>query len=327
MTKQTPMTTDAPHAAEAANSVIENLERLMSKWDGETYEDDYDRLAEFTVHNLTWLLPQIRRLAAATAAPAPPQQQAPPPPPPAAAERARLLREAVAFILTTSDLSADSCKRIAKMAIERDDAMLEVPPPQGRQQRKDRDAPHPADCPCVRCEAGIGVPTPLPEAFPQDDAAGAPGDATTAAASTSGVTDEELRRLRDVLNAWWDAAKLRPPFTPGEAHGSNGCVWDADGLVIADCGGWESRADVIAALLNATLPLIAAADGRAAALAQVEVMRKALEEAKKHLEGLFQFAADKGVFGITKARREVLAEIDDALAAAAPRGTPEGKGE
>lgn len=53
----------------------------------------------------------------------------------------------------------------------------------------------------------------------------------------------------DIARAWWQ--ELGGPFTPGKASGNNdGCVRDGQGRVIADCGGCEAYADVLAALLN-----------------------------------------------------------------------------
>lgn len=63
---------------------------------------------------------------------------------------------------------------------------------------------------------------------------------------------ERLRKLPPAAETWWGPAGFTPPFTPGLVRGNNdGCVRDSAGVVIADCGGCEARADVIADLLNA----------------------------------------------------------------------------
>lgn len=49
---------------------------------------------------------------------------------------------------------------------------------------------------------------------------------------------------------WWKVASLRGPFTPNGDGENDGIVRDADGNFVADCRGWEARADVIADLLN-----------------------------------------------------------------------------
>lgn len=62
------------------------------------------------------------------------------------------------------------------------------------------------------------------------------------------MTEEELWK---VVDNWWKPANFAPPFTPGNLFGTNGgCVSDFSGNSIADTGGNEARADVIAALLN-----------------------------------------------------------------------------
>ena len=56
---------------------------------------------------------------------------------------------------------------------------------------------------------------------------------------------------RDIAAHWWPFAGLSGPFTPGNLTGGNdGIVRDAQGQIVADCRGYEARADVIAALLN-----------------------------------------------------------------------------
>jgi hypothetical protein len=52
------------------------------------------------------------------------------------------------------------------------------------------------------------------------------------------------------FNRWVRIACIQPPFTPTGEGGNDGRVRDAVGVVVADCGGSESRADVVAAALN-----------------------------------------------------------------------------
>jgi hypothetical protein len=53
---------------------------------------------------------------------------------------------------------------------------------------------------------------------------------------------------------WSEAAMLHGPFTPDGNGGNDGIVRDRYGQIVADCRGFEARADVIAELLNRTFP-------------------------------------------------------------------------
>lgn len=52
------------------------------------------------------------------------------------------------------------------------------------------------------------------------------------------------------FNRWARIAGMQPPFTPTGEGGNDGKVRDARDVIVADCGGSESRADVVAAALN-----------------------------------------------------------------------------
>jgi hypothetical protein len=63
--------------------------------------------------------------------------------------------------------------------------------------------------------------------------------------------DRLWRRLPAAVATRWGACGFMPPFTPGTVSNNNdGVVRDSSGMEIANCGGCEARADVIAALLN-----------------------------------------------------------------------------
>jgi hypothetical protein len=64
------------------------------------------------------------------------------------------------------------------------------------------------------------------------------------------IANAALPGGREPEPEWWSAAKLRGPFTPTGSGSNDGNVRDANGVVVADCGGYEARANVIAELLN-----------------------------------------------------------------------------
>lgn len=82
-----------------------------------------------------------------------------------------------------------------------------------------------------------------------------------AAEFAAGEREARAEVADDGVEYWWGAARLAGPFTPSGRGDNDGKVRDGRGNVVADCGGSEARADVVAGLLNRFAAARAALEG------------------------------------------------------------------